>query len=38
MRKRRFSDEQMIAVLRVWDAGATVVDLVREHGVTEQTL
>ena len=38
MRKGRFTDAQIIAVLHEWDAGAKVVDLVRKHGVTEQTL
>ena len=38
MRKSRFTDSQIIAVLHEWDAGAKVVDLVRKHGVTEQTL
>ena len=38
MRKSRFTDAQIIAVLYEWDAGAKVVDLVRKHGVTEQTL
>ncbi len=38
MKKSRFSDEQIVAVLHEWDAGAKVADLVRRHGVTEQTL
>ena len=38
MKKSRFSDEQIVAVLQEWDAGAKVADLVRRHGVTEQTL
>ena len=38
MRKGRFTDAQIIAVLHELDAGAKVVDLVRKHGVTEQTL
>ena len=38
MRKGRFTDAQLIAVLHERDAGAKVVDLVRKHGVTEQTL
>ena len=38
MRKSRFTDAQIIAVLHEWDAGAKVIDLVRKHGVTEQTL
>jgi putative transposase len=38
MKKSRFSDEQIVAVLHEWDVGAKVADLVRRHGVTEQTL
>jgi putative transposase len=38
MRKSRFTTEQIIKVLQTWDAGAKVSELVRQHGVTEQTL
>jgi putative transposase len=38
MKKSRFSEEQMIAILHEWDARANLVDLVRRHSVTEQTL
>ncbi|CAN5791059.1 hypothetical protein BH11GEM1_BH11GEM1_36970 [soil metagenome] len=37
MKRSRFADEQIVTVLREWDAGAKVVDLVRRHSVTEQT-
>jgi putative transposase len=38
MKKSRFSEEKIVAVLQEWDAGAKMADLVRRHGVTEQTL
>ena len=38
MRATRFTEEQIIQALQEWDAGAKVADLVRRHGVTEQTL
>jgi putative transposase len=38
MKKSPFSEEQIVAILQEWDAGGKVADLVRRHGVTEQTL
>lgn len=38
MKKSRFSEEQIVAILQEWDAGAKLADLVRRHLVTEQTL
>jgi putative transposase len=38
MKKRRFSEEQIIAVLREHEAGAKAADLARKHGVSEATL
>jgi putative transposase len=38
MRKSRYSEEQIISILREHEAGASVTDLSRRHGVSEQTI
>ena len=38
MRKSRYSEEQIIGILREHEAGASVVDLSRRHGVSQQTI
>jgi putative transposase len=38
MKRGRFSEEQIIAVLREHEAGAKTADLARKHGVSEATL
>jgi len=37
MRKRRFSEEQIIGVLKAAEAGMAVQEVCRQHGVTEAT-
>ncbi|WP_276200630.1 IS3 family transposase [Chelatococcus sp. XZ-Ab1] len=38
MKRKRFTEEQIIAVLREHEAGAKAGDLARQHGVSEATL
>jgi putative transposase len=35
--KRRFTEEQIIGVLREQEAGGVVKEIIRRHGVSEQT-
>jgi putative transposase len=35
MKKGRFSEEQIIGILKRHEAGQKVVDLAREHGISE---
>ncbi|NRP70946.1 hypothetical protein ILFOPFJJ_01828 [Ensifer psoraleae] len=37
MKKQRFTEEQIIAVLKEQEAGAKVAELCRKHGISEAT-
>ncbi|SIR11240.1 putative transposase [Rhizobium sp. RU20A] len=38
MKKQRFTEEQIIAVLEEQEAGAKAADLCRNHGISEATI
>jgi putative transposase len=38
MKRNRFTEEQIIGVLREHEAGAKAVDLAKKHGISETTL
>ena len=38
MRKSRFSEAQIVAIIREYDAGAAVAELARRHGVHANTI
>ena len=38
MKRKRYSDEQIISILKEHEAGVKVQDLVRKHGVCEQSI
>ncbi len=38
MKRKRYTDEQIISILKEHEAGMKVQDLVRKHGVCEQSI
>ena len=36
--KKRYTEEQIVRILREYEQGRSVVDLAREHGVSDQTI
>ncbi len=38
MKKSRFTDEQIVAILRVLETGSTNAELCRKHGISNNTL
>jgi putative transposase len=38
MKRSRFSEEQIISILREHEAGAKTADVARRHGISEATL
>ena len=38
MKRKRFTEEQVIGILREHEAGAKVGDVARKHGISEATL
>jgi len=38
MKKKRFTEEQILRILKEYDSGKKVQDLTREHGVSDATI
>lgn len=38
MRKSRYSEDQIVGMLREHEAGVSVADLCRRHGISQQTI
>jgi len=38
MKRKRYTEEQIISILKEYEAGASMADLSRRHGVAENTL
>jgi putative transposase len=37
MKRKRYTEEQIIGLLKVHEQGAKLADLIREHGFSEQS-
>ncbi len=38
MKRKRYTEEQIISILKQHEAGRSMVDLAREHGIAQNTL
>ena len=38
MKRKRYTEEQIISILKEHEAGASVPDIARRHGVAENTI
>ncbi len=38
MKRKRFTEQQIIGILKEHEAGASILDLSRRHGVSEQSI
>jgi putative transposase len=38
MKRKHYSEEKIISILKQHEAGRTLVDLAREHGIAQNTL
>jgi putative transposase len=38
MKGSRFTEEQIIGILKEWEAGIAVADLARKHGISDKTI
>ena len=38
MKRKRYTEEQIIGIPKAHEAGAKVSDLVRQHGISEQSV
>lgn len=38
MKRKRFTEEKIIAILKAYEAGQSVAELSRRHGVSEQSI